>query len=305
MRRMMSSVLILCMGLLGATASFASTLAPSVFERDLITSQYNLTSTKMMIDLDDQTKGDGSSESSSKVPGMKSPGKAFLYSLLVPGAGQLYYGSKIKAVGFLGVEAASWIFYAKFRGDGHTLTDEFEAFQEDHWSEDAYRDYLEWVYDHRDDDSIGAPEISHNLPDTRTQQYYEMTGKYDQFSWGWDDARLDGRGLEGVDTTSGNPYSGSNPPDTAKNDRVPTSANRLKYETMRHDANKKFDNATKMIIVASINHLASAVEALISTKMRNNKLVKSDLLGHIKVKATLKSIYARRDTPYVTFTYKF
>ncbi len=305
MRRMMSSVLVVCACLFGAAASFANTVAPSVFERDILASQYSLTTAKVLADLDDQTGGGDEMESSSNPPGYKSPGKAFVYSLIIPGAGQLYYGSKIKAAAFLGAEAASWFFYAKFHSDGEELTDEFEAFQQAHWSEDAYSDYLEWVYGHRDDDSIDAVEISHNLPSTRTQQYYEMTGKYDQFSWGWDDARLDGRGLEGVDTTSGNPYTPVDPPDTAKGNRVPSSANRLTYETMRHDANKKFDNATKMIIVASVNHLVSAVEALISTKLRNNKLAKGPTLGQIKVKATLKSYYSRRDTPYVTFTYKF
>jgi hypothetical protein len=33
----------------------------------------------------------------------------------------------------------------------------------------------EWIY------------LSHHLPDTKTEQYYEMIGKYDQFRWGWDD----------------------------------------------------------------------------------------------------------------------
>lgn len=27
----------------------------------------------------------------------------------------------------------------------------------------------------------------HHLPDQKTQQYYEMIGKYEQFRWGWDD----------------------------------------------------------------------------------------------------------------------
>jgi hypothetical protein len=29
--------------------------------------------------------------------------------------------------------------------------------------------------------------LSHHLPDKKTQQYYEMIGKYEQFRWGWDD----------------------------------------------------------------------------------------------------------------------
>ena len=40
-------------------------------------------------------------------PHLKSPVRGFFYSLLVPGLGQFYYGSRIKPLVFLSVEAAS------------------------------------------------------------------------------------------------------------------------------------------------------------------------------------------------------
>ncbi len=65
---------------------------------------------------------------------------------------------------------------------------------DEHWSRDKYTQWLidslgitsdtmlywnpleqEWTY------------LSHHLPDSKTQQYYEMIGKYEQFSRGWDD----------------------------------------------------------------------------------------------------------------------
>ena len=183
---------------------------------------------------------------------LKSPGKAFFYSLAIPGLGQYYYGSKVKPVLFLSAEVASWIFYFKWHGQGNDLTDEYEAFNRDHWYRDRYEDFLLWVYDTTDDNAIDTIGITHHLPDSRSQQYYEMTGKYDQFAWGWDDA-------ERNDSTLYNHYDSSNSPGPCIDDGVPSSENRDTYEGMRDDANNKYDRATRMIFVSIANRLISAL----------------------------------------------
>jgi hypothetical protein len=200
--------------------------------------------------------------------------------------------------------------YFNFHNDGEKRTDEFEAFNRAHWSRDDYENkYLLWVYGESDDDLIDATEISHHLPDTRTQQYYEMTGKYDQFSWGWDDARFNGNTI--------NDYSDLNPPDRITGDALaPNSARRDQYETMRNDANNQFDKATKMVMLSMVNRLVSGLEAYFVTKKRNRNVTNSDdeFTRHIKpskslaswkVSPKLKSIHSRRDTPYLKVTYKF
>jgi hypothetical protein len=67
-------------------------------------------------------------------------------------------------------------------------------FADSHWSRDEYTQWLidslaitsdttryfdpvrqEWTY------------LPYHLPDTKTEQYYEMIGEYDQFRWGWED----------------------------------------------------------------------------------------------------------------------
>jgi hypothetical protein len=235
----------------------------------------------------------------------KSPAKAFFLSLAVPGLGQYYYGSRIKPFIFLGVEAATWAVYLKWHKDGSNITDEFEAFNRTHWAESRYQEYLLMNYGVTDDDSVAAQyyEISHHLPDTRTQQYYEMTGKYDQFSWGWDDAMYKGHGYTYyVDTSaSGLPR--------LILDSIPTSANRNWYENRRKDANDKFDQAKKMIMVSLVNHVVSAFEALYQTKkLKNQTEEKKDEFSENtswKFSAKLKSYHSRRDTPYVTVTLKF
>ncbi len=230
-------------------------------------------------------------------PKLKSPGKAFFYSLMVPGLGQFYYGSKIKPLVFLSAEAASWAFYFKWHGEGDDLTDDYEAFNRDYWYRDRYEDFLLWTYDTTDDRAIHEPGITHHLPDTRTQQYYEMTGKYDQFAWGWDDAVHHDSSLYDFDSTNAPP---------SIDEAVPYSALRLEYEKMRNDANNRYDRATRMIFVSIANRLISAFEAYFVVKSRNNKIKKNTWgIERLKVRTKLKSYHSHWDTTFVTFTYRF
>jgi len=242
------------------------------------------------------------------LPGQKSPAKAFVLSLLVPGAGQLYAGSRIRPFVYLGVEAAAWGLHAKYHSSGNEKTDDFEAFNQAHWSRSDYATYLTWTYGNSDDTMIDVGtyvEFTHHLPSTNTQQFYEMTGKYDQFAWGWDDARYKDSTLAMFDAS--NP-----PPRFIYPDSVPHSSNRDAYETMRDLANKEFNKATKMLMLALANHVVSAFEAFITTKAHNRAVEedaaggdKGSFLSKLKVKPSLKSIYSKRDTPYVKVTYKF
>lgn len=229
----------------------------------------------------------------------KSPAKAFLLSLAVPGLGQLYYGSKVKPVLFAGAEAAAWILRAKYNSDGDQMIADYEAFNRTHWSENSYSDYLEWSYGERDDEDIQAMEISHHLPDTRTQQYYEMTGKYNQFAWGWDDAVYEGNMLS--DYSSANP-----PPRISAPELTPYSARRIAYEDMRGAANDKHRNADKMLAAIMVNHLASAFEAFFMTKKRNSDQTGDERkFGEWKITPSLKSYTHKYDTPYIKVSYKF
>lgn len=234
----------------------------------------------------------------------KSPVKAMLLSLAVPGLGQYYYGSKTKSALFLGAELTSWALHIIWHKDGEDMTADFEAYNRQHWLPERYSRYLELAYyGYTDDEDIptagdSARGISHHLPNTRTQQYYEMTGKYNQFAWGWDDAVLNGDSLSDYDE--------SNPPYKIVNESTtPYSARRLLYEQMRADANSKLDNANKMITVAIVNHLISGFEAYFMTRHRNKHAAEPGLFSRLNFKADLKSFHAVKDTPYFMMTYKF
>lgn len=295
-----------CLAILfGGSAGASAGEGASVFDQEQIRIKYNMASGPYQKNhtfaLSDEFASDEAPAFDAK-RGYKSPAKAFVLSLVVPGLGQYYYGSRVKPFVFLGAEVAAWIFHVKYHNQGDDITAEFEAFNRAHWSRDDYEQkYLLWVYGVTDDEDlpVGTRGITHYLPNELTQQYYEMTGKYDQFAWGWDDAEMDGRDLDS--------YSASDPPDTVIGDATaPYSANRLHYEEMRNDANNAYDKATRMIYVSMVNRLISAFEALFATKKHNREVKReNDEFSRFKVSAKLKSYYAKRDTPFITVTYKF
>ena len=121
----------------------------------------------------------------------RSPGKSFLYSVAVPGTGQLYAGSKAKAIIFMGVEALAWAGFYIYHKDGVDKQDANRAYADKYWDPELYYDYLVEVKGITDDTQefpgTNHESFTHHLPDTKTQQYYEMIGKYDQFQYGWID----------------------------------------------------------------------------------------------------------------------
>jgi hypothetical protein len=274
------------------------TKAPSV----LAESQVSLRYSSSLVLLTDAATPEGTNGtglgSSGKQPGHKSPGKAFLLSAAIPGLGQLYNGSKIKAAGFFAADVAVWVLHFKWHKDGDNMTDAFNLFNETHWSRADYSKYLLWTYGADSDTLIDSVEISHHLPTTNTQQYYEMTGKYNQFAWGWDDAALNGDTLE--------EFSAGNPPPPAVDANVPVSANRMKYEQMRADANNRYDRAQRMIIVAMVNRLISGFEAYLSARHHNARAeTAGEEFSRISVGTSMRSVYTRWDTPYLNLAYRF
>ncbi|MCI0513330.1 DUF5683 domain-containing protein [candidate division KSB1 bacterium] len=174
---------------------------------------------------------------------IKSPRKALLFSVILPGAGELYSKAYIMSGVFFAAEATLWIMYSSYQGKGKDLEDEFKLYADAHWSQERYEIWI---------NSPEAREINrtHELPDSKTQQYYEMIGKYDQFFKGWDDA------------------------DNYTYDGAP-SPNRTNYMDMREDSNIQLKNATTMISLAILNHIVSAVDAAWASYRYNKNYAKT------------------------------
>jgi len=316
------------LGLLSASAvadSGGGDESPSLLGRELQKLRYDFSyqvlqsNDGLTADQEDELTLTDLARSDVRPPEYKSPARAFLYSLAVPGLGQLYSGSKIKPVAFLALEVFGLSQAFKYHGNGDDITAEFQAFNRAHWNRAdiiytvgdeeylAYQAYLMSAYGTlRPDllaDSLNDSDLrrgfTHILPSERNQQYYEMTGKYNQFAWGWDDAELDGQNLR---------YYLEVDPDgvpKAIGLDVPHSANRLTYEDMRNDANTEYDRAMKYVFVVMGNHLISAFEAFFATKRHNNRLKYNQPFSGIDVKPSIRSYSSWKDTPYLTFSYKF
>lgn len=225
----------------------------------------------------------------------KSPTKAFLMSFAIPGLGQYYNGSKIKAAAFLGFEVAGWVLNRKLDRQGNDLEDEFEAFNRANWQRVRYDSLLGGL-----EAAEGDVGFSHHLPSTMTQQYYEMTGKYDQFAWGWVDASIDDS-LSLYDMITSDSLKTPKPSEPGT---VPQSAFRDQYEQMRYDANQKFKSARRWASLVLVNHLISGLEAFFAAR-RHNAGRRTGEGQQWGMKAGLKSLHAVQDTPYLQLSYKF
>lgn len=176
--------------------------------------------------------------------------RALLFSALIPGLGQVYNKSYVKAGIFLAVEVVSWYVYVDRTNLGNTLEDEYEAYADAHWSADRYWAALatESGCDPQDENCLKNFErgaFSHHLPDVKNQTYYENIGKYDQFNIGWDDAQ---------------------------GHKQRDSDRREKYTLMRKDSNDAFALARTGVTIALLNHIVSALEAAFSAHKQDKKI---------------------------------
>ncbi len=228
-------------------------------------------------------------------PKTRSVSKSVLFSALLPGSGQFYSKSYIKAAFFLAVEASAWTINISYHKKGDNKDREFKNYAEENWSEYRYWSYVNWVAlndpnyagtqlfpyveqtapnggkwylipeDYYQSNypqivstlrGIEGEKFSHRLPSSRTQQYYEMIGKYPmQFGNAWSDASFD-RQYSGPDNI------------TPNNDF---------YMDMREESNRLYDISQYGAMVALINHVISAIDAGFTTRNYNRRQVKMEM----------------------------
>ncbi|MHB9027968.1 MAG: hypothetical protein ACYC9O_04315 [Candidatus Latescibacterota bacterium] len=244
----------------------------------------------------------------------KSARKAFFLSLLLPGLGEYYVGSK-RGLIFLGVEALGWWMYASYTGKGNDIEKDFESFADANWRYSAPAgeySYVEWFADKLRDKGIsdaqlprtyqelagtslmdsltdalmdkGEMLVSHTLPSTKVQQYYEMIGKYPQFVYGWKDITANNTSL--VDSL-GMPK--GNYDESIRNIK---SSMREHYETLRDDSNKNLKMGQNGVNLLIVNRVVSAIDAA-RLAYHHNKGLESEL-SMIRINIIQKQIIDHR-----------
>ena len=209
---------------------------------------------------------------------LKSPAKALLFSLAVPGAGQVYNETYIRAGVMALLEVSFWGLYFYYHNQGEDKTDEYEKFADTHWSEDVFKQWLSIA------DTSEHPPVEH-LPDTKTQQYYEMIGKYDWFVTGWDDFP---GGIE--DYTDPSKLLGI------------TTSNRELYLDMRADANSFYTTAKYILGATLVNHIISGVEASLSARAKNKEIYRK--FSNVDIRTRVAMIN-NHPTPKLEMVVKF
>ncbi|MCB0282468.1 MAG: hypothetical protein H6627_10075 [Calditrichae bacterium] len=234
------------------------------------------------------------SEQSAQERQKKSGFKAAVLSAIIPGAGEFYAESYWKSAIFAALEVVGWASYLHYESRGDDKDKIMRNLGDDRWNEQRYwsRVYQisvetnAWEGTSLTLDNSGiissgdytAENIArlrnletttsmpayftHSLPETKTQQYYEMIYKYlRQFGSGWVELEELGYPIsyyEGGDAT--------NTPDVAR------------YKKVRNESNDFYAIASTMSKVILVNHLISALDAAISVK-QYNKSVQYSLYG--------------------------
>jgi hypothetical protein len=190
----------------------------------------------------------------------KSPFLAGLLSLVVPGAGEFYSGDYIRTAVFAVIEAAVITTAVIYDNKGDDQTEFFQKYANENWSVVKYADWIISTYYEGNDpgiitnrdpslppwqqvswDELNKAEReknvgSHTLPLYGEQQYFELIGKYYQFTAGWDDY-------------SGGPISDFTP--------------HLLYYAHEHaKADDYYNVASKAVIGIYINHFLSVLDAI-------------------------------------------
>ncbi len=195
-----------------------------------------------------------------EVLGKKNIGRALMFSIVLPGAGQLYAGPWWRALPWVAIEAVGWGVFATYNKKGNDKTDEFEGFADVHFSRSRYQAAEDSIKDLNG--GVLPDNFTHELPPNNTQQYYEMIGKYLlQFGYGWDDAVNDD-------------------PDGPTLFFDGTTANFYNYADMRGEANDLLNTANIGMEVVMVNHIISALEAVFLVRQHNKRIESASDLGH-------------------------
>lgn len=162
--------------------------------------------------------------------GLPSPGKAFLYSFLLPGTGQWYAGSKKSLWTFVGTEIGLWATFVGFRTYEHWQEKDYQLYAVGHAGIDPHgkdRNYYLAIENYIDIIAYNDAKLQQRRPDL-------MYPEGENFDWHWD-----------------------------------SDASRKRYERMRIKADQAYRNSLFVLGGIFVNHLVSGIDAVRCAKKHN------------------------------------
>ena len=186
-------------------------------------------------------------EATQELQSRKSPNEAFLYSLVIPGMGQLYTGAK-RGYLYAAADVALLGTYFFLRKNASDTREDYR---------DVVRQYVTFIGPGSFEDWDPVEDFEHATQyetwnhDYDTPETQKRTGK-----WYWRDLDPDLKNEKHRDLEK----------------RDITSKYRLGAFNLREKANNTFERAKFFLGMAILNHVVSAVEARITTKRFNTRL---------------------------------
>lgn len=203
-----------------------------------------------------------------QLPGYKLPKRALFFSALIPGAGELYSKSYIKAGAFFLAEVAAWMVYGGYTSKGNKQENKYQKYADENWDPKVWLDWRANYEKKIDDahDTTMVKWLSGDKSATTEQQFYEMIGKYPAFFAGWKFADY---------------YNNQSQFDTIDMDSMEVlqraSSDIGYYMDMRDKSNKFFRLARTATNYVIVNHILSAIDAAWTAKRHNNRLLEASI----------------------------
>jgi hypothetical protein len=161
----------------------------------------------------------------------RSKAKAFLLSVLLPGLGESYAGSKKMAAVFIGTECALWAGYAGFRAYGNWKEDDYRLYAAAHAGVNPAGKGLSYFADIENYGNI----VEYNDAKLQQRRIDKLYPEHQGFDWKWD-----------------------------------SEVSRRHFERMRVKRDQAFRNSMFVIGGIMINHLASGIDAIRIVRQKSN-----------------------------------
>lgn len=183
-------------------------------------------------------------QQTSKDPRLKAKGKAFLYSLLLPGAGEYYVGNKTMAKAFFFTEIILWASAISFDSYSNWKRDDMYVYAATHAGAHAEDKPAQYFVDIGNYDNI----YEYNDAKQRQREFYKVYSE-EEYYWSWD-----------------------------------SPANRDKFENMRISSDRAHNRAIFAIGGIIANHLVSAIDAVWQSYRYNKRIQNEQNLESMRLR---------------------